>query len=498
MAQDRREFLKTAGCGLTMAALATSVEHLGRVSAFAQKSEGGTPFADYKALVCIFMAGGNDCNNMIVPIHDDASISNYATYRTARAASSLALPRTAVDGAAPFLIPITVPRIGNLAYGLHPALSPEVGAGGGAAGLLPLWNAGKMAVMCNVGNLVSPMTRTTYQNNSVPKPYQLFSHSDQVNQQQSSKSNGISNSGWGGRIADKLRPQDADATIPMITSIAGSQLFTNGNGTTPMAIGTGNLNAQLVLNGFNATPESVARRASFNQLRTMDLSSNVVKATSEITEAALQASTSLSTNPTFTTVFPNTNIALQLLQVARLISLRTATSANRQIFFVQLGGFDSHAGELGLHTQLYTQLSQAMKSFYDCTVEMGIQNSVTQFTMSDFGRTLQPSGVGAGVVGSDHAWASHALIVGGSVNGGGPSNFYGMNTSNGTPFPTLVMGGPDDTDTRGRWIPTTSVEQYAAVLASWFGVDPVDLSGASGVFPLLSNFTYPSTNLTFV
>jgi uncharacterized protein (DUF1501 family) len=326
----------------------------------------------------------------------------------------------------------------------------------------------------------------------------LFSHSDQVNQQQSSKSNGISSSGWGGRIADKLRPQDADATIPMITSIAGSQLFTNGTGTTPMAIGTGNLNNQLVLSGFNATPESVARRTSFDQLRGMDLSSNVVKAASEITGAAIQASASLSSNPTFTTAFPNTNIAQQLLQVARLISLRTPMNANRQVFFVQLGGYDTHAGQLAQHVNLYTQLSQAMKAFYDCTVEMGIQNSVTTFTMSDFGRTLQPSGVGAGVVGSDHAWASHALIMGGSVNAGGPSNFYGMNTSNGTPFPTLVQGGPDDTDTRGRWIPTTSVEQYAAVLASWFGVESADLSGATGVFPLLSNFTFPSTNLSFL
>jgi uncharacterized protein (DUF1501 family) len=480
-----------------MAALGTSIQHLGRISAFAQKESAAPEFSDYKALVCIFMAGGNDCNNTIVPIHNDASISNYATYRTARAASSLALPRSAADPEpAPYLIPITVPRMGGLAYGLHPALSPEVAAGGGQAGLLPIWNAGKLAVMCNVGNLVAPMTRTTYQNGTVPKPYQLFSHSDQTDQQQSARSNIVSNSGWAGRIADKLRPQDNDATIPMITSIAGSQLFTNGTGTTPMAISTGNLNQQLVLSGFNATPESIARRTSFDQLRGFDLSSNVVKAASEITTLALQAGVSLNVpNPTFTTVFPTSNLAQQLLQVARIISLRAAIGANRQIFFVQLGGYDTHGGELGVHTTLYTQLSQAMNAFYNSTVEMGIANSVTTFTLSDFGRTLMPSGVGAGAVGSDHGWGGHALVMGGSVLGG---NFYGMNTSNGTPFPTLVLNGPDDTDNRGRWIPTTSVEQYAAVMANWFGVDPVDMSGVNGVFPNLSNFTYPSTNLNFL
>lgn len=485
MAQNRRDFLKAAGCGLSMAALGTSVQHLGRMSAFAQSTEGGVPFADYKALVCIFLSGGNDSNNLIVPVHDDASVSNYAAYRTARAASSLALPRNAVDGAGPYLIPVSVPRIGGLQYGFHPALQP----------LADLYTQNKLAVMCNVGNLVAPMTRTTYQNNSVPKPYQLFSHSDQTDQQQSSKSSGISQSGWGGRIADKLRAQDNDATIPMITSISGAQLFTNGTGTTPMAISTGNLNQQLVLNGFNTSAESIARRNSFNELRGFDLSSNVIKSASEITSLAIQASASLSTNPTFTTPFPNTNIAQQLLQVARIISLRTALSANRQIFFVQLGGFDTHTGELGQHTTLFTQLGLAMKAFYDSTVEMGIANSVTTFTLSDFGRTLQASGAGVAAVGSDHAWASHALIMGGSVLGG---NFYGMNTSNGTPFPTLVMNGPDDTDNRGRWIPTTSVEQYAAVMANWFGVDPADMSGANGVFPNLGAFTYPSTNLNFL
>lgn len=496
MTQTRRDFLKKAGCGLSMAALASSVEFFGHMDALAQKSLGGaSAFPDYKALVCIFLNGGNDGNNTIVPTHDDASLSNYATYRNVRAAASLALPRSPVDGAGPYLLPMTVPRIGNLQYGMHPSLSPEVADSGQMPGLIGIWNTGKLAVMCNVGNLVSPLTRTTYQNNTVPKPYQLFSHSDQIAQQQSSRGDAHSNTGWAGRVADKLRPQDNDALIPMITSIAGVQLFTSGVSTVPIAIGTGPLDTQLVLGGYDNSPASLARKASYNEIRTNNQSSNVIKAANDITDLALSAGAALNTNPTFATPFPQTQIGTQLLQVARIISMRNSLSANRQIFFVQLPGFDTHNAQLGVQADLLMQLSQAMRAFYNCTLEMAISTQVTTFTLSDFGRTFQPAAAGPADVGSDHGWGNHAFIMGGSVNGG---NFYGMNSSNGTPYPTLALSGPDDTDNRGRWIPTTSVEQYAAVLASWYGVDAVDLSGPTGVFPLLGNFTYPSSQLSFL
>lgn len=458
-----------------MAALATQVRHFGLMSALAQeRGDGGAP--DYKALVCIFMNGGNDGNNTVVPNHSDASISNYAAYSGVRSASGLAIPQAS-------LLPITVPRINNLTYGLHPNLVE----------LQALYNQQKVAIVSNVGTLVQPMTRTTYQNNTVPKPYQLFSHSDQVQQAQSSNSSTRSSTGWGGRAADVTQGLNSGAQVPMITSVSGSQLFTSGAVTKPLAVNPAPtaLNQLLTLSGYDATATSIARRTAFDQLRTVDLSSNVIHAAHDVTQEAINASNALNQpNPVLTATFPNTSIGNQLKQVANLIAIRNSLNINRQIFFCQLGAFDTHAGQLASQVTLFTQLSQAMKAFYDETVAQGIATGVTTFTMSDFGRTLLPSGVGANAVGSDHAWANHMFVMGGSVIGG---NFYGMNASNGTPYPTLQLSGPDDTDNRGRFIPTTSVDQYAATLANWYGVAAADLNT---VFPLLSNFA--SNNLGFM
>lgn len=461
-----------------MAALATQVKHFGLVSALAQeKNLGGNDVpSDYRALVCIFLSGGNDGNNAVIPNHSDANISNYAAYNAVRGASGLAIAQAS-------LLPITVPRINNLTYGLHPNLVE----------LQTLYNQQKLAIVTNVGTLVQPMTRTTYQNNTVPKPYQLFSHADQVQQAQSSISSTRSNTGWGGRTADNTQGLNSGAQVPMITSVAGTQLFTSGGVTSPMAVNPAPtaLNQLLTLTGYDATAPSIARRTAYDQLRTVDLSSNVVHAAHDITQQAINASNALNQpDPTLTATFPNTSIGNQLKQVAKLIAIRSSLSINRQIFFCQLGGFDTHAQELASHATLYTQLSQAMKAFYDETVAQGISNGVTTFTLSDFGRTFLPSGATANIVGSDHGWANHMFVMGGSVLGG---NFYGMNTSNGTPYPTLALSGPDDTDNRGRFIPTTSVDQYAATLATWYGLAAADLNT---VFPLLGNFA--SNNLGFV
>ena len=490
MSDSRRDFLRKAGCGaLSMAALASNMHILGRVSAFAQKrideetKSDDTPttedFADYKALVCVFLSGGIDSNNLVIPNHNDATISNYTAYSNVRAASTLAIPQAS-------LLPISVPRLSNLQYGFHPNLPF----------FQSIYNSGKMGVLCNVGNLVFPMTRAQYQNNSIQKPYQLFSHSDQVAQQQTSVSSTQSSTGWGGRVADKLRPQDTGGLIPMITSIAGSQVFTAGATTSPMAIGTGALNTQLVLNGFTEAT-ATQRRNAMNTLRTLDLASNNLnKAASQIMDSAVQASAALSTNPTIATVFPATSIGNQLLQVARLIALRTSLNIKRQIFFVQLGGWDTHQNELTVHNNQLTQVNDALNAFWTCVnTEFNIGNSVTTFTLSDFSRTFQPSGTGT-IVGTDHAWGSHAFIFGGSVIGG---NFYGSTRPDGTGniYPTLQLGGADDTDggtnPRGRWIPTTGVDQYAATLARWFGVLDADLNT---LFPNLSHF--PTSNLGFM
>lgn len=476
-----------------MAALATQMHHLGIISALAQKvddaestSPGGS---DYKALVLVYWSGGNDGNNLIVPIHNDASVSNYAAYSAARASQGLALPQDS-------LLPITVPRINNLSYGLHPSLGPVTG--GINNGIHELWAQGKFAAVTNVGTLVAPMTKAQYQNNSVTKPYQLFSHSDQVAQSQTSVSNTTAFTGWGGRMSDRMTASsNPGGLLPMITSISGAQLFTAGQTTLPLAIADSNTSLANVLNptGFPATAAGNARRTAFNQLRAVDLDSNYIAAASHVTDLAMQANAALAISQEVTVTFPNTSIGRQLKQIARLIKKRTDLNVNRQVFFCQLGSFDTHNNQLLGQANLLSQFSQAVRAFYDEMVVQGVSNDVTTFTLSDFNRTFNPAGSG-GTVGSDHAWGNHMFVIGGSVVGG---DFYGMNTTNGTPFPTLTIGtaGPDDTNSgtgsRGRWIPTTSVEQYAATLARWYGLAPAD---QTAVFPNIGNFA--TSNLGFL
>jgi uncharacterized protein (DUF1501 family) len=491
MKGSRREFLKQSGsCALGMVTLATQMQHFGLMSALAQKVDEAVPQGgeNYKALVLVFFSGGNDGNNTVIPNHNDATLSNYTTYANLR--SNLAIAQNT-------LLPISVPRMGGLTYGLHPSL----GAGATNNGIHDLWAAGKMAIVSNVGTLVRPTTKAQMTQSSHPKPYQLYSHSDQVAQYQTSISNTQAFTGWGGRVSDKLTAgSNPSALVPMITSIAGSQLFTAGQTTLPMAINDSNTPLANVLNpaGFtNTTNGGPARLTAFNALRGIDLQSNYVAAASHITGMAMQANAALQTPGDTTVTFPNTSIGRQLRQVARLIKKRTELNVNRQIFYCQIGGFDTHTNQLAGQANLFNQFGQAVRAFWD---EMGpgaqnLQNDVTLFTLSDFNRTMNPAGAGTATVGSDHAWGNHMFVIGGSVLGG---DFYGMNTAtNGTPYPQLVLGGPDDADSgsgaRGRWIPTTSVEQYAATLARWFGLPEGDLPS---VFPNIGNFT--NTNLGFM
>lgn len=499
MKESRRDFLKKSGCALSMGAIATQMHHLGLVNAIAQKSidtgMGPEGDASYKAIVLVYMAGGNDGNNMVIPNHNDATLSNYAAYAAARNTQGLAIPQAQ-------LLPITVPAMGGLTYGLHPSLGPVAGQPNN--GIYDLWGQGKMAVVTNVGTLVRPMTKAQYQNGSIQKPYQLFSHSDQVAQSQTSVANSVAFTGWGGRLSDKMTPLQPPAPnnplVPMITSIAGAQLFTAGQSTLPMAINDSNTSLANVLNpsGFGNTG-GAARNVSFDQLRTYDLDSNYIKAASAVTDLAIQANNALQVTQEVTVTFPNTSIGRQLKQVARLIKERNDLRVQRQVFYVQIGGFDTHNNQLPGHTNLFTQFSQAVRAFYEEMIVQGVSESVTTFTLSDFGRTFNPAGSGA-TVGTDHAWGNHMFVIGGSVLGG---NFYGMPTPNGTPYPTLTIGaaGPDDTDSsssaRGRWIPTTSVEQYAATIAKWFGL-PQDTGTLTSVFPNIGNFNMSTSNLNFL
>jgi uncharacterized protein (DUF1501 family) len=489
MKQNRREFLIKSSCALSMTALATQVGHFGMMQAMAQKTRTKALSAvpsDYRALVCIFLSGGNDGNNLVVPNHNDAGVSNYSAYFGARGTQGLALAQNT-------LLPISVPRIGNLTYGLHPALGTV--AGGVNPGIHPLWATGKMALVTNVGTLVKPMTRAQYQNGSIPRPMQLFSHTDQVNQHQNCRSDVLTLTGWGGRISDKITFTDnPNRLVPTLSSLAGTMLFTIGEQTQPLTLAPAPtpLSNVLTLVGYNNTPVTNARMDALSAALLMDQNQELITASNQINKIAIDTSRSLNNNSEVTVTFPNTSIGNQLKQVARMIKTRAVLGVNRQIFFCTLGGFDTHTRQLNDQNVLLSQLSQAMRAFYNEMQTQALGDKVTQFTLSDFNRTFNPGGSGTNV-GSDHAWANHSIVVGDSVLGG---DFYGMNTSNGTPFPTLVQNGPDDADStnaRGRWIPTTSVEQYAATLANWFGL-PAAHTGY--VFPNLVNF--PTGNLGFM
>ncbi len=320
MSSTRRDFLRQTGCALLGgAALMSGIEDFGLVQAFAQ---GGSAATDYKALVCIFLSGGNDGNNTIVPV--DAT--RFGEYNNVRSAAGLALPAPGQPGG---LLPINPTSGGE--YGLHPSL-PELKA---------LFDNRQLAVVSNVGPLVEPLTRDTYRNGSGRRPSQLFSHSDQIAQWQTSVSNDTSATGWGGRTADRTAPLNGNATFPQVVSIAGTSIFTTGASARPLGISDARTSLASVLplnnppgaSGYT-TAQTNARRAAFDGLRGADLGATLVKASRDVTEQAIQTSIALaSTNSTLATDFPNATLGYQLEQVARLIKLRDTLGVKRQIFF---------------------------------------------------------------------------------------------------------------------------------------------------------------------
>jgi uncharacterized protein (DUF1501 family) len=446
----RRDFMRLACCSAATAGLVSGLSKFGLVSAMAQSS------TDYKALVCIFLFGGNDSNNLIVPIDN----TGYANYQSVRA--NLALSKAAI-------LPLQIGSQAN--FGFHPNM-PE---------LQNLFNNNKsVAVLTNVGTLVQPTTRANYQQYQ-NLPENLFSHADQQDQWQTTQLAGLPNAGWAGKVADKVSTAfNSGAQFPPILSVAGNPIFCTGDVTRPFTMSPGGTPGVQNVGGTTGQ----ARFQALQQLLTFDSGVAIVQAASAVTGQSVQQgallSQALQNIPAIQTVFPKNNgLASQLKQVAQVLAARSALSVNRQIFFCSLGGFDTHSDQLPTQIGLYTQLSQAMSAFYSATQELGVASNVTTFTLSEFSRTFQPGSNG----GTDHAWGGHQVMMGGAVKG---NAIYGT-------FPTLTPGGPDDTGSNGRWIPSTSVDQYAATLASWFGVSGADLPS---IFPNLANFQ--TSNLGFL
>jgi uncharacterized protein (DUF1501 family) len=411
---------------------------------------------DYRALVCVFLFGGNDSNNTIVPLDD----TDYKAYQSIR--GSLGLPTSAM---------VQVESVSGAPYGFH-ALLTEVAS---------LFSSKALAVVANVGSLVQPITRAQYLAQQTPVPSNLFSHSDQQAQWQTSVAQGNSTSGWAGRAADYIAAQGVNSSkFPTFLSVAGNAMEGTGVKTQPVAIAPG---GSLKLTGFSNSAASQARWSALNELLTANSGVALVQAANDTLSNSIADATALdnalSGAPALKTVFPKTSLGEQLQQVAQIISVQSALGMRRQIFFCSLGGFDTHTGELGTQNTLYPQVSQALAAFYDATQELGVAQNVTTFTESEFNRTFQPTSGD----GSDHGWGGHHLVVGGAVQGG---QIYGS-------FPTFELAGPSDTDVRGRWIPTTAIDQYGATLCSWFGIPAAALPT---VFPNLPNFS--TANLGFL
>ena len=446
---SRREFFRTAGCAtLTTLALSSQVYDLRLMNA-AMAAE---PSLDYKALVCIFLYGGNDANNLLIP-----SDSFYTSYAGPRA--NLAIPQ-------PSLLPLTIAEGDGRQFGLHP----------NCTGMQELFNAGKLAMVCNVGTLVYPTTKTQYQQRTVPLPPQLFSHNDQQVQWQTSIPDQTSRTGWGGRCADLLWGTYApNRTLTSIT-LAGTNIFQVGNDVAQFNVNT--------TGSQDLTNLSAARRAALYNILGVAGNNLLEKGFAETNKRAIDTAALI--NNALTTVtdpvasFPNTSLGRQLKMISRLIDARNhvdLSSYKRQVFFASVGGYDTHGGQhndtnTGPHDNLLTELSNGMKAFQDRLDAIGAGSMVTTFTSSDFGRTFPSNGTG-----SDHGWGNHQIIMGGAVKG---SRLYGN-------FPTLAVSGPDDTST-GRWIPSTSVDEYSATLAQWFGLSTAQLAN---VFPNLSHFAKP-------
>jgi uncharacterized protein (DUF1501 family) len=417
MSLDRRSFLRYGS--LAAAGHLAGFGPFGDAAGMAQSS------GEYKALVCIFLFGGNDSNNTLVPLNTAANgPNNYTAYANIR--GPLALPENE-------LLPLGAGVEGN--YGLHPWLTSA----------LTLFNSGNAAFLANVGTLVQPLSVAQYHFPGTPIPEGLFKLKPQQLEWETTAQGTSATTGWGGRIADGLTEAVNPAgQIPMIASVDGDRLFGRGLSTVPVVIKPGHVAA--------AEPAVYA----------------------PILANALDSVSPLQTE------FPAGNkLAAQLKLIAEIIQVRAALGMNRQIFFAGLEGFDTETNQLGTQAEALSVLDEALGAFYAATEELGVASKVTSFTMSEFSRAFEPNAN----YGTNNGWGGHHLIVGGAVKGG---EIYGT-------YPELALGGPNDAGVNGRWLPTTGMVQYAATLASWFGVPNRSLPV---VFPTIGNFS--TANLGFM
>jgi uncharacterized protein (DUF1501 family) len=439
--RSRRDFLRVAGASAAGLLLARPR------SAVGQMVGGGAPFNDYRALVCLFLFGGNDSFNVLVP----RSAAEYNAYAASR--QNLAIPQADLLAIAPL-------NPDGAQYGVHPSMP----------GLRDLFEQEAAGFVANVGPLLEPTTKDQYAAKTVALPPQLFSHNDQQDQWHALRGGTLTDTGWAGRMADLIRQNVANQQLATNVSLNGNTLFQSGDDTVAYSMGP---TGPLAFAGFGATGFPLEQRRAFERIIDASYDSIYARAFVAVQRRAVDAAdrvtAAINQAPQLTTVFPASPLGQQLQTVARLIAVRDRLAMQRQVFFVATGGFDSHDDQVVNQPGLLGNVSACLRAFYDATVELGVASAVTTFTQSDFGRTLTSNGDG-----TDHAWGGVQVVVGQSVRG---RRIFGR-------YPTLALGGSDDVG-GGRMIPSVSADQYAATLAKWFGIPDASLSS---VAPHLGNF----------
>ncbi len=449
--EQRRRWLKFAAATGLLGAIERNV-------ALAQGA------ADYKALVCICQQGGNDGENTLIR-HDTAGYATYAATRPVNSGINIAQGQ---------LLPVQ-PTRSAVPYGFHPSCAP----------LQALFAEKKLAVIANMGMLVRPSTKPGLETGGAPRPANLFSHSDQELAIQSGVHTGFDRIGWGGRIADRLDGANPGTLFPPMISTMGLRTFVSGRTSVPLTVPT-NPYFTLFSSGDNRYQYDVLRDAALREMLAQGRANVYDEVAQLYAQEGLAASSVVfpvlqNSNSIVAPFFANrdTHLSNQLRTVAQLIEGRAQTQMRRQVFYVDQGGYDTHGGQLSLHARLLDDFSLTLKAFQDAMEALGLGSSVTTFSLSEFGRTFKP----ASNAGTDHGWGNYAFVMGGAVQGG---DIYGT-------VPTPALNGPDDLGKDGRWIPTTSLEQYGATLARWFGIAEGDLPY---VFPNLGAFA--STNMGFM
>ena len=443
----RRDFLKVTGQLGVASALASS----GLTSFNATAASGGD---DYKALVCILLAGGADSFNMLVPT-DNSGYTEYASVR-----SDLALGKGQ-------LLPLNNAANGSRTLGFHPGMTE----------LQTLYNSGDLACLANVGTLVKPTTPQQLANNTAEFPLGLHSHRDQIDQWQTASPDSRIGNGWGGRVADLMHSNNGDPSVAMNMSLAGNNLFQSGLATSPHNVTTEG-HGTVDLANFEQDPNGGAATAMRAMYEGRNFNSMFRRAYANAFNQANNANgkiaQAIGASATFGTAFGTDELALQLKMTARLISVAKGLGFKRQTFFITYDGWDHHDDTLKGMQTMVPVLSKGMSDFHKAMQELGMQNQVTTFTMSDFGRTLTSNGKG-----SDHGWGGNHLIMGGAVKGG---KIYGQ-------YPSLALDNPLDTG-RGVLMPTTATDSYFAELALWLGVPASQLPS---VLPNINRFYNPAS-----